>query len=303
MFFYRHILGWSLDRPKIDLIFGTSWHLAMEYLLLNGPCHENLYGAYSKFIEEWRKSFSEEDDELHKSKNPKSAISALNDYITIYKDDLEKYEVLYTEISATVPIMNNISMTLRMDSILRDKNDGKIYSLDHKTTGLEFNQTYEDMFLMSIATGCYSHCLHCMYGEDDIGGMIYNCTQLKYGSRMGYVSNFKRIYVHRTPEQLLSWLWSTSSRVLRLKDEIEKLETCSENYPTMAAFPYNPKGCYSYGHICEYIDFCNSWQNPLQYINTPPPGFKVEFWDPREDETKVDIKIDNKNTVKIEERR
>ena len=35
-YFYRHILGWNIDFPAHDLIFGECWHRAREHQLIHG---------------------------------------------------------------------------------------------------------------------------------------------------------------------------------------------------------------------------------------------------------------------------
>ncbi len=62
----------------------------------------------------------------------------------------------------------------------------------------------------------------------------------------------------------------------------------------MLAFPQNENACFSYGQKCPYFEFCESYSNPLHLVERGvPPGFTVEFWDPREAEglrEKVDLR-------------
>ena len=49
----------------------------------------------------------------------------------------------------------------------------------------------------------------------------------------------------------------------------------------LRAFPKNTESCTKY-FGCPYADFCQAWMNPLQRCQEVQPGFKLDFWDPRE---------------------
>ena len=60
-FFYQYILGWQNAYPNNHLVFGSAWHMAMEWLL-NHP--KDIAGAALAFLEYYREHFPPNTDEL-----------------------------------------------------------------------------------------------------------------------------------------------------------------------------------------------------------------------------------------------
>ncbi|MBU2249242.1 MAG: PD-(D/E)XK nuclease family protein, partial [Gammaproteobacteria bacterium] len=79
-FFYRHVLGWQSQTPNNHLVFGSAWHEAMEYLLLNGYGDNSVIEAFDKFLAYYRQSFPPETDEMFKAKTPDNAFWTLAQY-------------------------------------------------------------------------------------------------------------------------------------------------------------------------------------------------------------------------------
>jgi hypothetical protein len=287
-YFFEHMLGWRVDRPAHDLYFGECWHRAREYQLLNG--YSDVTGAYDAFINHYRKEFDVETDELYRPKDPSCVLEALLKFDEERQSDLEENELLYTEVSGTVPVdEQGRALHYRMDSILRRKSDGKIFGWDHKSAK-RFSRQWGEKFLLSIQTGTYTHCLYCMYPIDDVIGIEYCGTSFEYLTRgskdrpAGYHVNFLRVPSWKTPDQMNVWLWNTVDMLDNIEREEDRLMHCKESDAVLMAFPMNPNSCTKY-FGCAFHDYCISWSNPLQRCDEPPLGFKVEFWDPREMKT------------------
>jgi hypothetical protein len=304
MYFYRHILGWKLSIPAHDLHFGSCWHEAREYGLLNG--YDDVEGAYNAFITEYRKEFSQETDSLYSPKNPAAVLSAL---LALSRDpyllsDLQENEVVeingnkMTEISGTVPISETRVLHYRMDSIMRRKEDEMIFSWDHKTTTENYIKydSWVNQFYLSVQNGTYTHCLYCMFPIEKVLGVEFYGVGFTYLSRgsaarpQGYYATFKKAPVYKTPEQMNVWLWNVNRICADIDYEMEILDKCKEDDNVMMAYPMNPKHCTSY-RGCIYHDFCMSWPNPLQRCQDPPIGFEVEFWRPDEKASKNIINL------------
>lgn len=294
MFFYSHVLGWRTTTPKHDLYFGECWHKAREFMLLHG--YDDVVGAYRAFIDPYRLEYPEETDELYTPKDPVCVGLAINGFSINYPRDLRDNKVLFTETSGTVPInFEGRKLHYRMDSIMQRNEDGKIFSWDHKSTK-RFSQTWANYFLLSTQTGTYTHCLYCLYPIEQVLGIEYcgTCFEfLKRGSRnrdAGYHVSYQRVNAFKTPDQMNAWLWTVNSLVDEIERDFDRLSDCEEADAVLMAFRMNPESCSKYWG-CIFHDFCLSWPNPLQRCFEPPPGFKVEFWDPREIETtnKMDL--------------
>ena len=294
-FFYEYILGWRLDRPNHDLYFGNAWHIAREHQLIHG--YEDVAGAYTAFINFYRKEFPVETDELYQPKDPMGVAVALNKFADQRRSDLIENELLYTEISGTVPI-NEKGRVLhyRMDSILRNKESGKIFSWDHKSAK-QFGRMWEDDFALSVQSGTYTHCLYCLYPIEEVLGIEFCGTSFKYlnrGSKMtpqGYNIEFCRVPAWKNPDQMNVWLWNTLDTVNNIDREYDRLSDCSDSDRVLQCFPLNPGACTKY-RGCVYHDYCMCWPNPLRSCDEPPLGFKVEYWDPSAMETTNKINLE-----------
>jgi len=297
-YFYRHILGWTLDIPAHDLHFGQAWHCGREHQLLHG--YDDVEGAYFSFINEYRKVFDETTDEVYLPKSPTSALMGYMKFAEERADDLVDNEVVeidgekMTEISGIVPVDANRSLHYRMDSIIRRKEDGKIFSWDHKTTKSRYmiSGLWQRQFYLSIQNGTYTHCLYCMFPIDQVLGLEFcGCgfEFLKRGSRersAGYHVKLERVPAFKTPDQMNVWLWTVNMILDSIDRDMDRLSHCTENDQVLMAFRMNPKSCSDY-RGCPYHDFCIHWSNPLQQCYEVPMGFRQEFWDPSEMDTRV----------------
>lgn len=286
-YFYRHMLGWEVDKPAHDLYFGESFHKAREHQLLHG--YADIAGAFEAFMSHYRKEFDEETDELYRPKDPTGVLFALTKFAEERQSDLLENDVLYTEISGTVPVDEKRVLHYRMDSILRRHGDGKIFSWDHKSAK-KFGRQWAEKFHLAVQNGTYTHCLYCIFPIEDVLGVEFCGTAFEYLSKgskqrpQGYNISFQRVPAFKTPDQMNVWLWNVNQYLDEIERETDRLMHCRENDTVLMAFPLNPNSCTKY-FGCPYHDFCISWANPLQKCFEPPIGFRQKFWNPMEMET------------------
>lgn len=289
-FFYKYILGWRVDKPAHDLYFGNAWHHAREYMLLNG--YDDVKGAYTAFIDFYRKEFHESTDEIYRPKDPMGVVTAILKFSQERQRDLIDNEVLSTEVSGTVPVDDKRVLYYRMDSVMRNRETGKIFSWDHKSA-TERSMNYRgwaSKFFLCIQNFTYTHCLYCMYPIEDVLGIEFCGTAfgyLKRGSKAsppGYRITLQRVPAFLQREQMNVGLWNVVALLDDLDFEMDRLHSCHEGDQIMQAFPLNPNSCTKYWG-CEFHDFCLAWQNPLQRCQEPPLGYRTEFWDPSAMET------------------
>lgn len=297
-YFYEYLLGWRLNYPNHDLYFGQAWHLAREYQLLHG--YDDIEGAYNEFITYYREQFAPEDDEINKPKTPVAVLHALMKFNEERQGDLTENEVVeidgtkMTEVSGTVPVDENRILYYRMDSVMRRKEDGMIFSMDHKTTsGKWIHYTkYDQEHFLSLQNGTYTHCLYCMFPVEQVLGVQFDKVGFEFlprGSKSraaGYHATIRTVPAYKTPEQMNSWLWLVNILLDDLEYEMDGLSHCKENDQVLMSFPMNPSSCTDFGG-CPFHDYCLAWQNPLQHAYEPPIGFKVDRWDPSKMQTTV----------------
>ena len=125
-YFYSYVLGWRPEAPSNHLVFGSAWHVAMEYLLTHDYSTHSVVEAHRGFMGEYRKTFGPETDEMFWPKTPNNALIALNAYAKRFERDLNEYNPLYTEIAGKISLNDTQTLHFRMDSIVERKKDGKI---------------------------------------------------------------------------------------------------------------------------------------------------------------------------------
>lgn len=286
-FFFEYILGWRSERPAHDLYFGNAWHVAREHQLIHG--YEDVAGAYTAFINYYREKFAPESDELYRPKDPVGVSFALQKFADERIGDLTENELLLTETSGTVPVGKDRFLHYRMDSVLRSRDNGKVFSWDHKSAK-KFSRQWSEKFYLSLQNGTYTHCLYCMYPIEEVLGIEFcgTCFEyLKRGSKArpaGYHINFLRVPAFKNSDQMNSWLWTVNNLLDDLDRDMDRLMDSSEGDQVMQAFPMCTTSCTNYWG-CIYHDYCMSWANPIQRCFEPPLGFIIEHWNPAEIET------------------
>lgn len=282
-YFYEYILGWR-PNPSNHLIFGRSWHKAMAYMLEHwgeiSPM-ELIDGAYDEFITDYRAAYSEETDALYHPKSPAKAQEALIKYCVEYKAD--NFEVLHNEISGSVPIGEGEEEVLyfRVDAIIRDRRDGMVKLLEHKT-GSRLTKSWEDQWGLALQVGTYLHVTQCLYDWNEVYGAIVSGTFFQLGE-----PKFKRVIVRKTPEAMQMWLTHAQGWLRLILKETRELQgdqgESHSDLPVMSCFPMRTVACTNYWG-CPYMDYCKSWPNPLKKCFNVPIGMTQSFWDPREEE-------------------
>lgn len=276
-YFYEYILGWRSESPNLHLEFGKAWHLAMEHLINNGYEDKSVGEAYTLFYNHYRQFFPDIMDEVNAPKNPANALRALVQYCREYYDD--KFTPIYTEIAGTVPIDEGKALHFRMDSILQMP-DGMMFSREHKT-GSQLSRQWTDQWSLSIQTGTYNHVLYCLFPAEQVWGVEINGVFFQKKE-----NKFMRVPARRNLSMMNVWQWNVCHVMNMIDFETNRMYDVKESDEVMEAFPMNPTNCTKY-FGCKYHDFCMAWANPIQRCDEIPTGFKVEYWNPKDEETKA----------------
>lgn len=272
MYFYNYILGWQSDLPNIHLIFGEAWHKAMEHLLVEGYNSKSVGDAFEKFLAFYNENSTPEMQD--KAKNPENAFRTLVDYVSLYKHD--NFDVIATEIAGTVPVSPKTVMHFRIDAII--KGEEGYYILEHKT-GSRGGKMWIDQWLMSMQLSLYIHCLYCKYKPEEVYGAKVNGAIFKMKD-----TEFIRVPIRKNTDSMERWLATTITWLSLLENDTDEMTKKDwEKERILLPFRMNTQSCTKYG-TCKYLDFCNSWSNPLHRADTVPLGFCLRWWDPREAE-------------------
>lgn len=275
-FFFRYVLGLAPEGSNIHLDFGSAWHDAMEAMLLllpeYGYSDEVVTVAYQKFLKRYREGFPDEITDNDKApKNPEYAWNALKAYAKQYQSD--NFDVLYTETAGLVPVSADRKLVVKLDSIVRDLTDGTVNSMEHKTTGMN-SKGWREKWSMILQVESYTHLLYSIFPEHEVGRVIIN------GAVFTKTRGFDgvRIPVYKTKEQMSAFLWNINHWIDMIEWNYEQLSQTKPSDPVMPAFPINCMSCSKFG--CRMGGLCATFPNPLRFVDNPPSGYKVEFWDP-----------------------
>lgn len=280
-YFYEYTLGWRPDIPNNHLAFGSAVHDCMEHILLNGYGPKSISDGFDRFLLEYRKVFPEDTDHLFLPKTPDRFFELLVEYISRYKNDFDRYEVMYTEIAGSVMLSEKHKIYFKMDSVLREKDSNMKHSLEHKTKQGPLNTVWKDDFAMSIQVGTYTHALYCLYPIEEVLGVSINGLGFRKTKRKGEYE-LERIPIWKTKDQMLVWQSNTMVWLENLENEFHILSKSSESDYILQAFPLNTRNCTKY-FGCPYHDFCLAWTNPLQNSYQVPLGFVIDFWNPMDE--------------------
>lgn len=286
-YFYEYVLGWRPEGTSHDLVFGEAWHRAMECLLERGYTSDAIKEGFDRFLEYYHEHYPAGTGQEYFPKTPEKALEALVLYVAQYGDDLRKYEVLYTEVGGSVPIIDGASITFRFDALMRDKTTEEFFVLEHKTTK-RAGRTWVDQWALSIQVGTYTHALYCLYGHSKVYGVRVN------GAVFKKESEFIRVPVKKTYNSMRVWYNTVQDTILRIIGEFEDLSESKVHGQVLSAFPLNPTACTKYWG-CPYFDLCVSWANPLRHCAEVPMGYEEFRWDPSDREAKTIIEIDDNN--------
>ena len=288
-YFYNYVLGWKTSILSNHLVFGTSWHIAMEYLLTHDYNTDSIIAAHEEFLKDYRKTFGPETDEMFWPKTPDNTLITLNAYCGQFRDDLVNWEPLYTEIAGKININDEQVLHFRMDSILKHRTKERIKSIEHKTASSSYN--WEIQWPLSMQNGTYSHVLYCLFPVDIVEGVTFRASVFKKSKKAWQqLSNLQPLTVlppydflefpaKKSPDQMNVWLWHTQLYLDQIAHNFELLADCLEHDEVLYAFPQIPTSCTKW-FGCEFLDFCQAWPNPLQRCYEPPLGYIEEHWDP-----------------------
>jgi len=283
-YFFRYILGWTLDTPNIHLVFGRAWHEGKEYLIRHGLTYENVVEAMELFTKVYAESFPTRELWYEKApKDPHNALIAYKEYVDLFHQ-VDRYEVVDTEIAGDVQIRRRSDdslqkLTFKIDAIVYDR-DG-FWILEHKT-GSQDSAAWRAQWTGASQLFIYTHALYSYFPHDQIWGAKVDGTILRKSGNLHV-----RIPIRKTPEQMRAWLYDIDYFLGELDDMHMRLIDCKVTDPVMAAFPRNDNACTDFNRPCMYHDVCWAWNNPLQRCQRPPIGFKYEWWNPKAQEEKA----------------
>ncbi len=301
----RH-LGWVGIEQKPALVFGGAMHEGMAFILRNYKemdKDELLIKACDAFDIEWVTRGYPLDDSLFfdqiAPRIPGNAHEMLQNWYEQYQGWLSQIEVIEVEQpfairlfpKFTCPYCDHVhektywednTNCAKCNALLTElfivgrrdatyKYQGSIWCLEHKTSSMYkkdggFMASFVNSFRLDSQVDSYTYTAKLVFGPTVQGVTINALSTNKYAKN----KVFNQYAQSRTDEALFAWYREAcywSSHLLR------DLEIGPE------VFHRNMEGCQNQYGFCEYQDICRFYQSPWE-LEYPPIGYKVEFWEP-----------------------
>lgn len=301
-FYWRHIRHLDPTSHKIALIFGSSWHAAMDTIwpLLTQKAGQRMTvadmaeAAFAGFMRKWEaegepgmdffKGLHPKSDEAKRytPRNPMVALEMLYAYADMRQTLAGRMTLLEVEKPFAVPLdpaRPNLFYVGRFDKVVEF--EGRVYILEHKTTSAYGTQTglrpsYVNSFSPNSQVDGYLFAAHSIYGKKVKAVWVDAALVHKEVHDV-----FKFIPVERQFEHLDAWLWETLYWQRQVEANSQAVPSSGNAGPYMTAFPKNTQSCFQFGSDCTYIDLCKMIPNPAALAKDwAPEGFNILPWEP-----------------------
>lgn len=283
-YFLRHIKHWRRSGIAAPLVFGLSWHSAMDALWENfGKVDDSelLSLAAAAFDATWAEQgmpveMSLEQIERLAPRTPMVAREMLSGYLNARRHILSGMSLVACEQPFAVPLpgLENTWYAGRLDKVF-DFNSTRIVD-EHKTT-TEYK----------IDGGFKGNYLEGWYLDSQIMGYLYGGGLFFEGLEQVWVdaalvhkkvhTAFKFIPISHSFQMLEQWVEDTVQWVQRIYNDEEKFNAAG----TLGngTFPKQTEACFNKFGSCQFVDICRTQENPAELTETPA-GFQTEEWSP-----------------------
>lgn len=278
-YYYSKIRKWKPDKSSIALVFGSSWHAAMDFLW-EFP-ESTAEKTWEAFLKEWNKSEFVDSDLFDTfPRTPARAFDMLKKYIERYQSWLvHNIEVVAIEHSFIVPLSESNQELFYIGKWDKLYKEGKFFHIvDHKTSS-SFANTWLNSWSPNGQVDGYLYAGHMSYGDlfksVMIDGALVSKTQV----------DFRRVPIERQIDMLDNWKWEVLDLIEQIIYYEDRLleERASKDSKFLRTFPKCTTSCTSYYGLCPYIDLCKYIPNPEVYKGSDKPdGFVEDTWKPFE---------------------
>lgn len=285
-YFLRHIKHWRRSGIAAPLVFGLSWHNAMDALWENFgkvPDHELLVLAADAFDRCWVEQGMPSLDNMGldqierlSPRTPFVAREMLSGYLQARRHILTGMRLIAVEQPFAVPLpgVENTWYAGRLDKVFEF--NSMVITDEHKTT-TEYK----------IDGGFKGNYLEGWYLDSQIMGYLYGGGLFFDGLEQVWVDaalvhkkvhdKFKFIPISHSFQMLEQWVEDTCEWVTRIYNDEEKF--AESGNLGRGTFPKQTEACFNKFGSCQFVDICRTQENP-SVLHETPEGFQKEEWSP-----------------------
>lgn len=276
-FKYLHRLSPMYQGPA--LIFGSAFHEAKAVFYNTKSKSKAMFTATNEIIKARTYFEREEDYEKCLYRAPVLIASWIEKF---GYSDLDTYNILGVELPIELPIpKTNFKMTMRLDALVQDKDDGYVYVLESKTSGTSINLTEMGVYYGDQATaylwGAKEAGEKLGYKAKDVLGVLPDISYWhKNAKSEDNISHVRPDIVYRNDEQLLEYQESVAGILTDITQRVNAYE--KKLHSPRMLFPRSTYYCNAFFKPCEYADIC---RHKVARSGRAPHGFKRDRKDYR----------------------
>lgn len=261
------------------LIFGKAWHNALEIAYRGGSFEE----AHTKLLAELHTSR----EEYARSDDAESDLRRADVLLRAWWDTLgtrlhTDYQILHVEEQMEPKVMDRFSMTIRLDAVIRRKEDGLIFIAEHKSTASSIQNMIDSVDRQDQATAYSWGLLSCKPEyRMNFGGVLLDVAflSMRNGMPASTGASVQTAVIYRNDAQLGAFELAMYGLFMEVGQKIRAVQELSQNpiaRDVLAAqlFPRNGYACSLFG--CDYEDVCRGRTTPQQDL---PVQYTYEPWE------------------------
>ena len=283
-YFLRHVMHWRSSGTAMPLVFGSSWHAAMDLVWLHAktlPPDDLVAAGMAGFYEKWIEEGMPEDMDSAQLeaigiRNPGVAEDMLHCYIADRRSVLQNCTLLSGEQGFAVPLpnMDQCWYVGKLDKVIEYQ--GQKLVIEHKST-TEYKK--DGGFKSQYIEGWYSDSQ--VKGYQFGAGLYYpGLTQVWVDAALVHKTvhdAFRFVPVAHSFPIIKEWLDDTQSWIGSMQADEQYFER--EGKLTPGNFRKNENSCMGKFGPCPYLDICMTTPDPSA-LEGPPEGYIVEPWEP-----------------------
>lgn len=280
-FFFEHILNKRAEAIYYHLTFGSAIHNGMEVLIQNQAESDKLSvlaKAMDAFDQIYLNQIPVDMYDIYPNKTRENAHRIFQEYVMYWHTD--SFTPLYTEVSGEVHIGYNRTLMFKIDAIIKNHLDNKLWIMEHKTASRKTDEQWQ----AHIQPRVYLHVLNSLKSEVPVGGVVMNTLILrdpttKVAKTREFINDFNREKIILSGEQMLTFLQTVNYWYSRIQADYEQYLEEKEQGEILTAFPQACTSCYDYFTLCPFNNICAySAYNAAQEFNAM--GFIDYEWNP-----------------------
>ena len=259
--FYGYRKRWR-DDGSIAADFGSAWHAAMDVVWLHatsegmGDKDAALTNARNAFDRTWGDKRPEvPEDEW---RGVELGHDMLELYVAQNWERITGFELLGVETSFKVPLTSEVNAVGRIDKVFRDKRDGRVYVVDHKTCSAYskadgIRPQWWESFLLSPQVAAYILATRESHPDATFGGFVVDAALVHKTVR-----HFERRLFNRTDGQMQAY-----------KDETLAIKAGMDAADAAGIYPKNLGACNDFGG-CPFAPLCYQFPSVKDLPQDPP---------------------------------